>query len=217
MNKILLAISAVIAAQTTVKPGVLTETQKAENKSHAESETAKIRELAVVAQEAGVSFTTLADEYALQAAAYGIPAGSIKATKPTIEGFMLAVGNGLDVNTGGGKAKTAPRSAKWAQDYRNELKLTDADRARKAIIDRFIAWAAKVPLDRLEQLSTEYLPEASTEAGPVKKETATEKAQREAKERLLARGNVNPLELELALRSQEQADSEAEPAQAIAA
>lgn len=224
MNKLLLAISAVIASQTTAKPGVLTEDQKQDNKTHAESETAKIRELAIIAQESGISFPTLADEYALQAAAYGVPAGSIKATKPTIEGFMLAVGAGLDVNTGGGKAKTAPRSAAWAREYRAEVKMSDDDRAKASIVARFEEWVKTAHMDTLEKLAAEYLPELTTEAGPVKKETATEKAQREAKERLLAR-STNPLELELALKEQasdadesgtDSEESNAEPARIAA-
>lgn len=221
MNKILLAISAVIASQTTAKPGTLTETQKQDNKTHAESETAKIRELAVIAQESGISFPTLADEYALQAAAYGVPAGSIKATKPTIEGFMLAVGAGLDVNTGGGKAKTAPRSAAWARDYRAEVKMTDDDRAKASIVARFAEWVKTAHLDTLEKMAAEYLPELTTEAGPVKKETAAERVQREAKERMLARA-MSPLELELALKEQDNdtgedsEESEAEPATPVA-
>ena len=221
MNKLLLAISAVIASQTTAKPGTLTEAQKQDNKTHAESETAKIRELAVIAQESGISFPTLADEYALQAAAYGVPAGSIKATKPTIEGFMLAVGAGLDVNTGGGKAKTAPRSAAWARDYRNEVKMSDDDRAKASIVARFNEWVKKAHIDDMEKMAAEYLPELTTEAGPVKKETATEKAQREAKERLLAR-STNPLELELALKGHDSEvddtseESEVEPARIAA-
>lgn len=213
MNKLLLAISAVIASQTTAKPGTLTEAQKQDNKTHAESETAKIRELAVIAQESGISFPTLADEYALQAAAYGVPAGSIKATKPTIEGFMLAVGAGLDVNTGGGKAKTAPRSAAWAREYRAEVKMSDEDRARASIVARFEEWAKTAHIDTLEKLAEQYLPVLVTEAGLVKKETAAERAQREAKERLLAR-STNPLELELALKEQGSEDSEADESEA---
>ena len=131
---------------------------------------------------------------------------------------MLAVGAGLDVNTGGGKAKTAPRSAAWAREYRAEVKMSDDDRAKASIVARFEEWVKTAHLDTLEKMAAEYLPELSTEAGPVKKETATEKAQREAKERLLAR-STNPLELELALKGQDSEDTEesdAEPATPMA-
>ena len=200
------AIAAVIAAQKDAN--AISKDGKEARDTAADS----LRKAAIIANEAGIEPALFGKRYELAATIAAIPAGTVKVYSLAGAGYVHAIANGVDITTGYGKGevKNKPMPVQSARELWTDANSTDEER-KAAENEALKADAIKDAVKRLKALSladvlgiVEMIPalQDSVKIEKPAKETAAERAQREARE-------------ELARMDAE--ENKAEPAQSLAA